>query len=120
MRVAADGSARPPPYRAGTRSGSVAPMSHPERARRHAEDPAEQRAPGAQRQSATPAQAILALQASAGNQAVTAQLHRYYTKPGATRASGQPTNLKKEPMEGWVENGEDPVGEYLVQEGEHW
>src|SRR5690242_11255437 len=95
-------------------------MSHPERARRLAEDPAERRAHGGPRQSATPVQAILALQASAGNRAVTAQLHRYYTKPGATRTSGQPTNLKKQPMEGWEENGEDPVGEFLVQEGEKW
>lgn|GEM_PF-6476219 len=62
---------------------------------------------------------MLALQASAGNQAVARMLQRFYEKPGATRKE-QPKTTKNKLKEGWVQNGREPLDRVLLQEGSNW
>ncbi len=71
------------------------------------------RPPGPRRQ-ATPAEAVLALQVSAGNQSV----QRYLTHPTWTRGSfGRPAAKAAE----WTENDKDPKGEYrLTEDGQDY
>ena len=67
----------------------------------------------------TPAEAVLALQAGAGNQAVTRVLQRFYEKPGAT-TTDVPRTGKGTYQEGWTQNGRPPLDRALVQEGSKW
>jgi hypothetical protein len=93
-------------------------MGHRERLSGRAQEPAEPRAA----RTAPPPHALLALQASAGNRAVTTQLQRFYEHPTWTRATpGFPANLKGEPMDpGWKENDRPPKGTLLIQEDDQW
>jgi hypothetical protein len=70
---------------------------------------------------ATPAAAVLALHAGAGNQAVARTLQRFYEKPDATRQD-QPKNAKGKikTAEGWTQNGREPREDILLQEGTQW
>lgn len=93
-------------------------MPQRERRSRRTEDvvpaPAE-----AARPPAPSAAALLALQAGAGNQAVTRALHRFYEKPGAT-TSEFPKTAKNKLNPGWVQNERPPLDRILVQEDKTW
>jgi len=93
-------------------------VSHRERRPRRTEDPVPAVAEVA-RPLAPSASALLALQAGAGNQAVTRALHRFYEKPGATR-SEFPKTAKNKLNPGWVQNERPPLDRILVQEDEQW
>jgi hypothetical protein len=97
-------------------------MSQPARARRVRTEPHRDERETPIRPSPTPPQAILALQASAGNRAVTAHLQRYYAHPSYKRTQpGSPAAPTGEPLDpGWVENGRPPEHEFLIQEADAW
>jgi hypothetical protein len=97
-------------------------MSQPARARRVRTGSNHDERETPVRRPLTPPQALLALQASAGNRAVTAHLQRYYEHPSYKRTQpGSPMAPSGEPLDpGWVENGRPPEGDFLIQEADAW
>lgn len=96
-------------------------MSQPERLTRRGE-PQEEQEHHSRSVPPTDTESLLALQRSAGNQAVARQLQRYYEHPTWTRAQPGPPHLDNgRPTDpGWKENDLPPVGQYFVKEGDKW
>jgi PLD-like domain len=68
----------------------------------------------------TSAAAVLALQRSAGNRAVAAQLQRYKEHPNHQMEHGSPTAPRKPRPGSWKENGVEPKGTYMIHQNNRW
>jgi HKD family nuclease len=96
-------------------------MGHGERLRRERSEAEHGAERSALRRVPPSAHALLALQASAGNRAVTAQVQRFLEHETWTRESGLPTFPNGKPSDpGWKENEQPPKDVYMVEDDTGW